>query len=256
MEQELIDLIKTAECYQKSLPPKPLVSDLDKPFASYLDYALHKPDATPMMIEQMCAEAVKYRFATVFTNPLFIPLVKRSLEGCDVNVGSIAGFPLGAFPTKIKMEEARSYIEMGADEIDMVMAVGMLKAGDFQFVLSDIRQVAEVVHGHGKLIKVILETALLTRYEKIMACLISKAAGADFVKTSTGFSKGGATVDDVDLMRRVVGPPEEMGVKAAGGIHSLEEALAMIKAGANRIGAGSAVRIIQEYQERNGNISI
>jgi len=249
MEQSLKHLLDTAKAYEEQLPPNPAMGTRQQPLASSLDIALHNTEATPAMIEALCADAVKFKFATVFTNPVFLPLVKGALEGSDVNVGSIAGFPLGAFPTHIKVEEARSYIEAGADEIDMVMAVGMLKGGEVEHVYQDIRQVAEIVHERGKLLKVILETAVLTRYEKILACLISKAAGADFVKTSTGFSKGGATIEDVDLMRRVVGPPEEMGVKAAGGIHSLDDAMRMINAGANRLGARVAVEIIEEYRQ-------
>lgn len=250
MDQELKLLIQKARYYEKSLPEKMKANNEDKPFASFIDCALHNPEATPLMIEQLCKDALKYQFATVFVNPLFIPLVRRRLEGSDVHVGSVVGFPLGAFPTNIKVEEATSYIEMGADEIDMVMAVGMLKAGEYDFVYKDITRVADVVHNNGKLLKVILETALLSNYEKIMACLISKEAGADFVKTSTGFSTGGATAADIDLMRRVVGPPDEMGVKAAGGIHSFEDAMRMIEAGANRIGARVAVKIMEEYHQR------
>jgi len=250
MDSKFAEIIQKAKQFEESLPPRQVLHKSKIPLVSYLDYANHNPETTPSTIAQMCKEAVEYQFATVFTNPIFIPQVKRSLDGSGVNVGSIAGFPLGAYPTRIKVEEARNYIEMGADEIDMVMAVGMLKAGEIQFVFDDISQVASTVHKQGKLIKVILETALLTKYEKILACLICKEAGADFVKTSTGFSKGGATVEDIDLMRRVVGPTEEMGVKAAGGIHNLNEAVAMIEAGANRIGAGAAVKIIEEYQQK------
>lgn len=249
MDRELNLLIQKARLYEKSLPEKTVTSNVDKPLASFIDCALHNPEATPSMIEDLCMDARKYQFATVFVNPLFIPLVSEQLDGSKVHVGSVVGFPLGAFPTNLKVEEAISYIQMGADEIDMVMAVGMLKAGEYDFVNNDIRRVADVVHKNGKLLKVILETALLSDYEKILACLISKKASADFVKTSTGFSKGGATVADIDLMRRVVGPPDEMGVKAAGGIHSLEDAMRMIEAGANRIGARVAVKILQEYHQ-------
>ena len=247
MNVELLNLIQKAKFYEEDLPQKPIPQNLEMPLATYLDYACHKPEATPADIEKMCEESVRYQFATLFTNPVFLPLVTRSLEGSGVKVGSVAGFPLGAFPTEIKVQEARTYIEMGADEIDMVMAVGMLKAGEYAFVFEDISEVAVEVHRHGKLLKVILETPLLIRFEKILSCLICKAAGADYVKTSTGFYKGGATVEDIDLMRRVVGPSDEMGVKAAGGIRNLNEANAMIEAGANRIGAGAAVKIYEEY---------
>jgi deoxyribose-phosphate aldolase len=250
MDQELKLLIQKAMHYEKSLPEKMITEYVDKPLASFIDCALHNPEATPTMIENLCMDARKYQFATVFVNPLFISLVKRRLEGSDVHVGSVVGFPLGAYPTIIKVEEATSYIEMGADEIDMVMAVGMLKAGEYEFVYNDIKRIVDVVHHNGKRLKVILETALLSDFEKILACLISKEAGADFVKTSTGFSTGGATVADIDLMRRVVGPPDEMGVKAAGGIHSYQDVMRMIQAGANRIGARVAVKIIEEYHQK------
>ena len=247
MEDKLSYLIDKAKSYHEQLPPKVVISGLPK-FSSYLDASLHSSEATPVVIKGLCADAVKYQFATVFTNPIFVPLVKECLAGSSVRVGTVAGFPLGAYPTNIKVAEARAYINAGADEIDMVMSVGMLKAGDYQLIFDDIKAMAEEVHSHNKLLKVIIEAVLLTKYEKILSCLICQAAGADFVKTSTGFSKGGATVEDVDLMRRVVGP--EMGVKAAGGIHHLNEALAMIKAGANRLGTSAAVRIIKEYQQK------
>jgi len=251
MDQKLKKLIRKAKNYEVSLPSRPDTDFGDKPFSSFIDCALHNPEATPTMVEQLCEDAVKFQFATVFVNPLFIAIVKNFLEGSDVKVGSIVGFPLGAFPTYTKFMEAKLYAALGADEIDMVMAVGMLKAGDYEYVFNDINKIVEVVQDKGKLLKVIIETALLTKFEKILACLICKEAGADFVKTSTGFSIGGATVEDIDLMRRVVGPPDEMGVKAAGGIHSYDEAIAMIEAGADRIGARVAVKIIEEYFQRD-----
>ena len=247
MDKILKQLIRRAKSYTISLPPKPEIKIKDKSLPTFIDCALHNPEATPEMVEKMCQNAEKYQFATVFINPLFIAIAKNQLENSNVNVGSVVGFPLGAFPTKTKCMEAKLYTALGADEIDMVMAVGMFKAGDYKYVFNEIKTMTEVVHDNGKLLKVILETALLTRYEKILACLICKEAGADFVKTSTGFSTGGATVEDIDLMRRVVGPPDEMGVKAAGGIHSLSDAMAMVEAGADRIGARLAVEIIEEY---------
>ncbi len=251
MDRKLRKLVQKAKSYEVSLPSKPDIDFGDKPFPSFIDCALHNPEATPSMVEKLCQDAVKYQFATVFVNPLFIAIAKNYLEGSDVNVGSIVGFPLGAFPTYTKFMEAKLYVALGADEIDMVMAVGMLKAGDYEYVFDDISRIAEVVQDKGKLLKVIIETALLTKFEKILACLICKEAGADFVKTSTGFSTGGATVDDIDLMRRVVGPSDEMGVKAAGGIHSLSDAMAMIEAGADRIGARVAVQIVEEYLQKD-----
>ena len=250
MDEKLLDLVNQAKKYEKELPSKPKVEVLVKSLSSYLDCALHNAEATPAMIEKLCAEAVENKYATVFVNPVFVPMVKQHLAGSAVNVGTVAGFPLGGFPTHIKVAEARAYVEAGANEIDMVMLVGLLKAGAYQQVYDDILAVVQTVHALGGIVKVILETAVLTRYEKIIACLISKAAGADFVKTSTGFSKGGATVEDIDLMRRVVGPTSEMGVKAAGGIHTLNEAMAMIEAGADRLGTRMAAEILGEHQHQ------
>jgi len=216
-------------------------------FASYLDNALHHPDATPDEVIQFCDQADQCKIATVFINPVFVALAKKQLADSVVRVGSVAGFPLGAFPTDTKLFEAKNSLENGADEIDMVIQVGMLKAGEYSFIFDEIQKMSEMVHSHDGLLKVILEVCLLDRFEKIMGSLISKAAGADFVKTSTGFSTGGAVVEDIDLMRRVVGP--KMGVKAAGGIHTLEDTLSMINAGADRIGTRLAVEILLEYQK-------
>ena len=249
MEKLISNLLKTAKNYQKELPPLPEVEVPAKPISTYLDCALHNPEATPVMVKALCVEAAKNHYATVFVNPIYVPLVKRALAGSAVNVGTVAGFPLGGFPTQIKVAEARAYVEAGADEIDMVITIGLLKAGEYQQVFEDIQAVVETVHGLGGIVKVILETAVLTNYEKIVGCLISKAAGADFVKTSTGFSKGGATIEDIDLMRRVVGPSSEMGVKAAGGIHTLNDAMAMINAGADRLGTRMAAEILAEYRQ-------
>mgnify|MGYP001128903538 CR=1 FL=1 len=248
MDQTIEKIIKKADQYVMNLPPLPHIPPVKSNLASYLDCALHAPDAIPAMVQKLCAEAAENYYATVFINPIFVPLAKQSLEGTGVHVGTVAGFPLGGFPTDTKVHEARSYVNAGADEIDMVMSIGMLKAGEYQYVLDDIRQVVEVVHPEGSLIKVILETALLNRKEKIIVCLICKAAGADFVKTSTGFSTGGATEEDIDLMRRVVGPEDVMGVKAAGGIHTLDDVIRMIHAGANRLGTRLAADILKEYQ--------
>lgn len=226
---------------------------LVKPLNEYLDCALHDTDATPDMIKRLCKDAIHYGYATVFINPLFVPLTKRCLENSTVRVGTVAGFPLGGFPNEIKTEEARQYVELGADEIDMVMAVGMLKTGDYQLVFDEIKSVVEVVHSKGGIVKVILETALLNRYEIILSCLLSKEAGADFVKTSTGFSRGGATVEDIQLMRWVVGSATKMGVKAAGGVRTFEDANKMIAAGANRLGTRLAGNILDEYRAASGN---
>lgn len=251
MFSNISEILELADAYEVELPPAPPPIAVDIPLASFLDCAMHNPDATPSQIEQLCIEACEYKYATVFVNPIFVPQVSRILEGSGVNVGTVAGFPLGGFPTRIKVDEARYYIEGGANEIDMVIAVGLLKAGRYEVVFEDIQQVAETVHRAGGILKVILEMVLLNRREKIIGCLLSKTAGADFVKTSTGFCKGGATVEDVDLMRRVVGPADRMGVKAAGGIHSLGHVMTMINAGANRLGTRLGAKIIQEYQ-KNG----
>jgi deoxyribose-phosphate aldolase len=215
----------------------------DKSLARMIDHTLLKPDATADKIAQLCFEAKKYHFASVCVNPSYVQLCADLLKGTDVIVCTVIGFPLGATATEVKAFEAKNAIEHGATEIDMVMNIGALKAGDNELVAHDIHEVAEVVHAAGALLKVIIETALLTDEEKVIACLLAKEAGADFVKTSTGFSGGGATVHDVALMRRAVGP--ELGVKASGGIHSAEEAEQMIAAGATRIGASAGVKIVK-----------
>jgi len=249
MNITLSEILKTADHYMEVLPQAPPIHPLNKPLSKYLDCALHNPEATPAMVAALCAKAVANQYATVFINPIFVAQVKGLLVGSAVNVGTVTGFPLGGFPSEIKVQEARFYMDAGADEIDMVISVGMLKAEEYQYVMDDIHQVVEVVHSKGGIVKVILETALLNRCEKIIGCLICKAAGADFVKTSTGFSKGGATAADIDLMRRVVGPAEEMGVKAAGGIHTLNDVMVMINAGADRLGTRLGAQILKEFQQ-------
>lgn len=206
-----------------------------------IDHTLLKADATPAQVAALCAEAKEHQFAAVCVNSCYVPLVSGQLAGTDVAVCCVVGFPLGAILTAAKVAEARQALEAGAQEIDMVINVGFAKAGEWGLVEADIRAVAEAVHP-GAHLKVILETCLLTDEEKVKACLAAKAAGADFVKTSTGFSTGGATAADVALMRKTVGP--EMGVKASGGVRTREDALAMIAAGANRIGTSNGVKII------------
>lgn len=225
-------------------PPAPPASDSD--IAGYIDHTLLKPEATPAQIERLCQEAAQYRFASVCVNPTFVPLCVRLLHGTPVAVCTVIGFPLGATTTKTKIFEATQAVGNGAREVDMVLPIGRLKAGEYGEVADDIRQVAEAAHAGGALLKVIIETSLLTDAEKVAACLLSARAGADFVKTSTGFSGGGATVEDVALMRRVVGP--EVGVKASGGVRSLADARAMIAAGATRIGASAGVAIVREAE--------
>ncbi|MEW6403282.1 MAG: deoxyribose-phosphate aldolase [Chloroflexota bacterium] len=215
-----------------------------------IDHTLLKPDATHDQIAQLCYEARKYEFASVCVNPTHVKLCAELLRGSPVKVCTVIGFPLGATSTAVKVYETETAIRDGATEIDMVINVGALKAKDLDLVAKDIREVVRVAHAAGAIVKVIIETSLLDQEEKVTACLLSKEAGADFVKTSTGFSGGGATVDDVALMRRVVGP--EIGVKASGGVKSYEDARSMVEAGATRIGASAGVKIVQGEKEANG----
>lgn len=218
--------------------------------ASLIDHTLLKPEATPEQIAQVCSEAREYRFASVCVNPVYVKLAWDLLKGSPVKVCSVVGFPLGATPSEVKAFEARRAIRDGASEIDMVIHVGSLKAGADDLVQEDIATVVEACHSGGAICKVILETCFLTEEEKVRGCLLAKRAGADFVKTSTGFGPGGATVEDVALMRRTVGP--DMGVKAAGGIRTLEALRQMVAAGATRIGASASVKIMQEAQSVQG----
>jgi len=209
--------------------------------APFIDHTLLKPDATKSEMDQLCKEAIEYKFYSVCVNPYWVSYCARILRGTGIKVASVVGFPLGANESKTKAFETRSAIENGASEIDMVINIGALKSGDAKMVEEDIRSVIRAKRST-TVLKVIIETCLLTDDEKVLACEIAKKVGADFVKTSTGFSKGGATVEDVALMRRVVGP--KMGVKAAGGIRSFEDAKSMILAGANRIGTSASVKIV------------
>jgi deoxyribose-phosphate aldolase len=221
--------------------------------ASMIDHTLLKPDATRRDIEQLCREAAEYRFATVCVNPTWVAPCAHLLHGTSVKVTSVVGFPLGATTADTKHYETRRAIFDGAREIDMVINVGALKSGDLRLVERDIEAVSMPCREAGVVSKVIIEAALLDDDEKVTACTIAKAAGADFVKTSTGFGPGGATASDVALMRRVVGV--EMGVKAAGGVRDLEGLKAMVAAGATRIGASAGVRIVQESQGTQPSIS-
>ncbi len=214
----------------------------DKKIAGMIDHTVLKPDATPEDITKLCGEARKYNFASVCINPSFVPLCSGLLKGSEVKVCTVIGFPLGATTTEVKKFETEQAIAGGAAEVDMVINIGRLKAGDYDYVYNDIFQVVQTARKHHVISKVILETALLTDEEKIKACVLVKKAGADFVKTSTGFSKGGATVGDVALMKYVVGAG--MGVKASGGIRSREDAEAMVASGADRIGASASVKIV------------
>jgi deoxyribose-phosphate aldolase len=215
----------------------------DSSLAGMIDHTLLKPDATPDQIAQLCFEARKHNFASVCINPAWVELCASLLKGSPVKVCTVIGFPLGATPPEVKAFETENAINHGATEIDMVINIGALKARDLELVAKDIRGVVVASHARGALVKVIIEAALLTDEEKVLASLISKEAGADYVKTSTGFASGGATVHDVALMRRVVGPG--IGVKAAGGVRTYEDAEKMIQAGATRIGASAGVKIIQ-----------
>jgi len=219
------------------------VSKLDPSIAKLIDHTLLKPDATRDDIRRVCAEARKYGFASVCLNSYWVPLAARELAGTGVKVCTEAGFPLGACATSVKVAEAEQAVRDGAQEVDMVINVGALRSGDLNAVKDDIQAVAGACHRHGAILKVILETALLDDMQKAVACALAKMANADFVKTSTGFGPAGATAEDVALMRKVVGP--EMGVKAAGGIRTLEDLKKMTAAGATRIGASASVKIVE-----------
>jgi deoxyribose-phosphate aldolase len=214
--------------------------------ARKIDHTLLKPEATREQIETLCREAREHGFATVCINPAWVSLCAALLRGSETRVCTVVGFPLGATVPEVKAYEAARVVEAGACEVDMVLNVGALKSGDYRLVQRDIAGVVEASRPGGALIKVIIEAALLTDDEKVKACVLAKAACADFVKTSTGFGPGGATAADVALMRRVVGP--DMGVKAAGGVRDLQSARAMLEAGADRIGASVGVKIVQESQ--------
>jgi deoxyribose-phosphate aldolase len=224
--------------------------DLGRPaeglLSAIVDHTLLRPEATARQIEMLCLEAKQYGFATVCVNSVFVPLCLELLGGTSVKVCTVVGFPLGASLPQVKEFEAREALQRGAQEIDMVLHLGALKHRDLVAVFEDIGDVATVCHEHDALCKVIIETALLTDDEKILACLIAKRAGADFVKTSTGFNGGGATVEDIELMRAIAG--EGMGVKASGAVRNLATAKAMVEAGANRIGTSSGVVIAREEQ--------
>lgn len=222
---------------------RPLSSTTDPAVAALIDHTILRPDASAEDVQKVCAEARQYGFASVCVNPARVALVSAELRGTKVKTCSVVGFPLGATFTETKVREAELAVRDGAQEVDMVINIGALKDRDYQLVKSDIQGVAEACHAGGALLKVIIEACLLDNSEKAIACAISKVAGADFVKTSTGFSKSGATAADVSLMRRVVGPG--LGVKAAGGIRSLEDLRAMVQAGASRVGASASVKIVE-----------
>ena len=206
------------------------------------DHTLLKPEATAPQIKVLCEEARQYGFASVCVNPCFVPLAAELLKGSDVKVCTVIGFPLGANDPEIKAREAELAVSQGAEEIDMVLNVGAVKSGNYEYVEKEIALVKAACHG--KLLKVILETCLLTKEEIVLSCQAAERGGADFVKTSTGFSNGGAKAEDVAIMRLTVG--NRLGVKASGGIHTKAEALAMVEAGANRLGCSASVAIVNE----------
>ncbi|WP_416404321.1 deoxyribose-phosphate aldolase [Arthrobacter sp. LFS091] len=214
--------------------------------ASYIDHTLLKPEASEADILKVCAEAVEYQFKSVCVNPIWVKTVTKALKGSGVLTCSVVGFPMGATPSDVKAFEARGAVLDGADEIDMVINMAAGRAADKGALVDDIRAVAETVHAGEAILKVIIETSMLDDEQKVIACKAAVEAGADFVKTSTGFNGGGATVEDIALMRKTVGP--DIGVKASGGVRSLADAQAMIAAGATRIGASSGIAIVKGEQ--------
>ncbi len=221
--------------------------------AGLIDHTALKPETTKEQIHKLCAEAMEYGFVSVCVNPCYVSLCSRLLQNTAVKVCTVIGFPLGAATSAAKAAEASDAIENGANEIDMVINVGAIKSGDFEYVKQDIEAVVQAAKGKA-LVKVILETCLLTDEEKKISCRLCKEAGADFVKTSTGFSTGGATVEDIKLMREMVKP--DLGVKASGGIRDYETAKAMVDAGASRIGASASVAIAEKEKSSGNGYSI
>lgn len=219
------------------------VPGFDTSIALLIDHTLLKPDATVTDIRKLCAEARQFGFASVCVNPFWVPTAATELAGSSSKVCTVVGFPLGASATEVKSFETGVAMAEGALEIDMVLNIGALRGGDHDAVREDIVAVVDTAHLGGAIVKVILETALLTEEQKVAACLLARVAGADFVKTSTGFGGGGATVEDVTLLRQVVGA--EMGVKASGGVRTLEDLKKMVAAGATRVGASASVQIIE-----------
>ena len=243
-------ILQLTQQYEQEMPQFPANGVLTNPnLAGCIDHTLLKAEGLPAQVEQLCQEAREYHFASVCVNGVFVARAAKWLQGSGVAVCTVVGFPLGATPTRVKVYETRQAIADGATEIDMVIPVGLLKGGEVNAVLDDIAAVTEASHKEGAITKVILEMAYLTQREKILACLLCAAAGADFVKTSTGFAASGATPEDVRLMRSVVGPVNQMGVKAAGGIRTLADAHAMLAAGATRLGASASIKILKETQE-------
>lgn len=219
--------------------------------SSMIDHTFLKPDGTKEDIKKLCEEAIEYGFVSVCINPIYVKYAKKLLEGSNVKIATVIGFPLGCTTKETKAFEATEAIKNGADELDMVINIGALKDGEYETVREDIKGVVESSRGRA-LVKVIIETCLLTDDEKMEACQLAMEAGADFVKTSTGFSSGGATLKDVELMKSVVG--DKLGVKASGGIRDFDMAMKMIKAGASRIGTSSSVKIIKDMNQKKQSI--
>lgn len=222
--------------------------NLSKPLNKYFDHTLLKPEATGSQIDQLCAEAAKYDFYSVCVNTCYVSRCKKNLKDTDVKIAAVVGFPLGACTTATKAFETEEAVKAGASEVDMVLNVGVFKDGKDDYIKEDIAAVVKAAEAHGAIVKVILETCLLSKPEIEKACLLSKAAGAQFVKTSTGFNSGGATVEDVALMKKTV--CDTMEVKASGGIRDYETVMAMIEAGADRIGASASVKIMEVYNQK------
>lgn len=240
-KENISNILNIFDEFEKSTKPNQVKLDA-KELSAMIDHTLLKPEATISEIEQLCAEAMQHKFASVCVNPSFVSTCFNIIKSSNVKVCTVIGFPLGATTTQSKFLEAEEAIKNGAEELDMVLNIGRLKVKDYDFVYNDLKSIADLSKKHLCTSKVILETCLLTDEEKIAACLLAKEAGLNFVKTSTGFSKGGATKHDVSLMKFVVG--DKLKIKASGGIRSYEDAIAMINAGATRLGASAGVKIL------------
>ena len=247
-DEKIKELLSNFLKTEKSLTKSDKMISVDV-IASMIDHTLLKPEATQKEIEQLCEEATKHNFASVCVNPSYVSYCFDKIKSSSVRVCTVIGFPLGATTTQTKVVEAEEAVKNGCEELDMVINVGKLKDKDYNFIFNDVKSVADLAKKYMCKLKVILETCLLTDEEKVAACLISKEAGADFVKTSTGFSKGGATVHDVALMKYIVG--HNLGVKASGGIRTYDDAVGMINAGASRLGASAGVKIISNQESKS-----
>lgn len=245
-EQQLKELIRAVQAGSERISAGGAAGGVEADIARLIDHTLLKPEASRDDIRKLCDEALQYGFASVCVNPWNVAQAAQLLRGSSVRVSTVAGFPLGATLPGVKVYEAEEAIKLGAQEIDMVINIGALKSRQDEAVEADIRGVVEASHRGGAICKVILECALLNTEEKIRGCVAARNAGADFVKTSTGFGPGGATAEDVRLMRGVVG--SAMGVKAAGGVRSLEDLRKMVEAGATRIGASAGVKILEQVR--------